>query len=300
MDLLLERVKSWISNHKELVSDVPERDSNSINVAIIGKPNVGKSTLLNQLTGEKRLVTSAVAGTTRDSIDIEFMHGDKRFIITDTAGLRKKARIDDHTVERYSNLRTLRSLVKSDVAVLLLDATEGAPSEQDAKLAGLIHERGRGFVIAINKWDAIEKDHTTVKAYEMAVRNAFKFAPYAPIIYISALTGRRCSSLFETAQNVVERSQERVQTSQLNKVIRSAFERRPPPVYRGEPIKFYFSTQVGVTPPTIVIMVNQPRRINFSYERYIRNQIREEFPFEGSDIRIIWRKNSEPDTHADT
>jgi GTPase len=300
MDLLLERVKSWISNHKELVSVVPERDSNTINVAIIGKPNVGKSTLLNQLTGEKRLVTSAVAGTTRDSIDIEFMHGDKRFIITDTAGLRKKARIDDHTVERYSNLRTLRSLVKSDVAVLLLDATEGAPSEQDAKLAGLIHERGRGFVIAINKWDAIEKDHTTVKAYEMAVRNAFKFAPYAPIIYISALTGRRCSSLFETAQNVVERSQERVQTSQLNKVIRSAFERRPPPVYRGEPIKFYFSTQVGVTPPTIVIMVNQPRRINFSYERYIRNQIREEFPFEGSDIRIIWRKNSEPDTHADT
>ena len=133
----------------------------------------------------------------------------------------------------------------------------------------------------------------------MAVRNAFKFAPYAPIIYISALTGRRCSSLFETAQNVVERSQERVQTSQLNKVIRTAFERRPPPVYRGEPIKFYFSTQVGVTPPTIVIMVNQPRRINFSYERYIRNQIREQFPFEGSDIRIIWRKNSDPESHAD-
>ncbi len=291
---LVARINDWVrSNHGTI--ELPEREGDAISVAIIGRPNVGKSTLLNRLTGESRLVTSPVSGTTRDSIDIEMTREGQRYVITDTAGLRKKARIEDHTVERYSNLRTLRSLVKSDVAILLIDATEGAPTEQDTKLAGLIHERGRGFIIVVNKWDAIEKDHTTVKAYENAVRATFKFAPYAPILFVSALTGRRCPSILETAKEVVLKSRERIQTSPLNKVIRTAFEKRPPPVYRGEPIKFYFSTQISVAPPTIVIVVNHPRRINFSYERYIRNQIRAEFDFEGSDIRIIWRKRSEKD-----
>lgn len=292
---LIGRINEWISSNHQGAIALPERDDQTINVAIIGRPNVGKSTLLNKLTGESRLVTSPMSGTTRDSIDIELTREGQRYVITDTAGLRKKARIEDHTVERYSNLRTLRSLVKSDVAILLIDATEGAPSEQDTKLAGLIHERGRGFVVVVNKWDAIEKDHTTVKAYENAVRATFKFAPYAPILFVSALTGRRCPSILETAKKVVEKSRERIQTSPLNKVIRTAFEKRPPPVYRGEPIKFYFSTQISVAPPTIVIVVNHPRRINFSYERYVRNQIRAEFDFEGSDIRIIWRKRSEKD-----
>lgn len=296
---LIARVTGWIGEHQNLISTLPERDGDAIHVAIIGRPNVGKSTLLNKLTGEDRLVTSNQAGTTRDSIDIEMIREGQRYVITDTAGLRKKARIEDHTVERYSNLRTLRSLVKSDVAVLLIDATSGAPTEQDTKLAGLIHERGRGFVIVVNKWDAIEKDHTTVKVYEEAVRQTFKFAPYAPILFVSALSGRRCPSILETAKRVAESAGERIQTAQLNKVIRGAFERRPPPVYRGEPIKFFFSTQVSVTPPTIVIVVNHPRRINFSYERYVRNQIREQFPFEGNNIRIIWRKKGEKDERAE-
>jgi GTP-binding protein len=290
---LVKRMMEWISSHNQGVVSLPERDGETINVAIIGRPNVGKSTLLNRLTGESRLVTSPISGTTRDSIDIEMTRNGQRYVITDTAGLRKKARIEDGTVERYSNLRTLRSLVKSDVAVLLIDATTGIPTEQDTKLAGLIHERGRGFVIVINKWDAIEKDHTTVKEYELAVRSTFKFAPYAPILFISALTGRRCPSIFDAAKAVVESSRERIQTSQLNKTIRAAFQKRPPPVYRGEPIKFYFATQISVAPPTLVLVVNYPRRINFSYERYVRNRIREEFPFEGSDIRIIWRKRSD-------
>ncbi len=295
---LLHVISEWISAQEGLSAELPERDKNSISVAIIGRPNVGKSTLLNRLTGEDRLVTSSESGTTRDSIDIELVREGQRFVITDTAGLRKKARIEDHTVERYSNLRTLRSMVKSDVAVLVVDATSGAPTEQDTKLAGLIHERGKAFVIVINKWDAIEKDHTTVKAYEAAVRTTFKFAPYAPILYVSAASGRRCPSILETAKRVAQQAEQRIQTAQLNKVVRTAFERRPPPVYRGEPIKFFFSTQISVAPPTLVLVVNHPRRINFSYERYVRNQIREEFPFEGSDIRIIWRKKSEKDAEG--
>jgi GTP-binding protein len=291
VDLLVNDIVAWVTERGTVEAPVRDTDP-KLTIAIIGKPNVGKSTLINKLLGEERLLTSDQAGTTRDSIDVEIKRDGKRYIICDTAGLRKKARIDDGTIERYSNLRTLKSLVKSDVAVLVLDATLGSPSEQDAKLAGLIHERGKSFIIAVNKWDAVEKDHRSVKAYENAIREVFKFAPYAPIIFFSALTGRRVLSLLDAARDVVETSTVRVPTAQLNKVIRGAFERRPPPVYRGEPIKFSFATQVGTTPPTIVLMVNHPRRINFSYERYIKNQIREEFPFEGSDIRIIWRKKN--------
>lgn len=293
---LIRQIEAFLVEHNLAVETPARAEKKPIYVAIVGRPNVGKSTLTNRIIGEDRQIVSELAGTTRDSIDIELTREGQQFVLTDTAGLRKKARVDDLTVERYSNLRSLRSLIRSDVAVLVLDATDGAPGEQDSKLAGLVHERGRGFVIVVNKWDAIEKDHRTVKAFEQTVKGVLKFAPYAPILYVSALTGKRCPGILEKVREVYETSHIRIQTSELNKAVKRAFDRRPPPVYRGEPIKFYFATQVDSAPPTFVLFVNHPRKINFSYERYIKNQIREDFPFEGSDIRIIWRKreNKEP------
>lgn len=270
-----------------------------IHVAIIGRPNVGKSTLINRIIGVDRLVTAPLAGTTRDSIDIELTRDGQRYVITDTAGLRKKARIEDHTVERYSNLRSLKSLVRSDVAILVLDATDGVPGEQDAKLAGLVHERGRSLVIVINKWDAVEKDHKTVHAFTDMIRRTLKFVPYAPILFVSALSGRRCPAVLETAGKVHQNGKERIKTSELNRVVKRAFERKPPPAYRGEPVKFFFATQVDTSPPTFVLFLNHPRRINFSYERYVRNQIREEYPYEGVDIRLILRKRSAKSDRAE-
>lgn len=264
-----------------------------IKVAIIGKPNVGKSTLLNRIVGEERVVASDYAGTTTDSINVSVLRDGQRFILVDTAGIRKKARIEDATVERYSNLRALKALAEADVALLMLDATHGAPSEQDAKLAGLIHERGKGLIIVVNKWDAIEKDHRTVKSYKDAIQSVFKFARYAPILFVSSLSGRRCPAILQTAKEIYATTQTRVPTSELNKVLKRAFLLRPPPAYRAEPIKLFFATQVEVAPPTIVLFVNHPQRLNFSYERYIKNVIREQFPFEGCDIKLHFRKRSE-------
>jgi GTP-binding protein len=273
----------------------------TIRVAILGRPNVGKSSIINKILGEERLIASDIPGTTRDAIDITLRRDGKDFIIVDTAGLRKKARVDDATVERYGNLRTLKALARSDVAVLVIDATKGAPSEQDTKIAGLIHERGRPFIVVINKWDAIEKDHLTVKSYEDAVRTAFKFAPYVPVLYVSALTGQRCPKILQKAAEVYANAHFRYKTSDLNKLLKYAFTRRPPPVYRGEPIKLFFATQIGVAPPTIVLFISHPKKLNFSYMRYLKNAIRDETPFEGSDIRLIMRKrNEEEEQHGES
>lgn len=271
----------------------PERDGNRpIRVALLGKPNVGKSTLVNRILGEERVVTSDIAGTTRDNIDIRITRDGEDFLLVDTAGLRKKANVEAVSVERYSNLRALKALASSDVAILMIDGTEG-PSEQDTKIAGLIHERGRGLVIVVNKWDAVEKDHRTVKAYERMVYERLKFVRYAPIIFASALTGRRCPSILQTVKKVRDQSLIRIQTSELNKIMEHAFKAKPPPVYRGEPIKLFFATQVEVAPPTFVLFVNHPDRLNYSYERYIRNSLRKHYPFEGSDIKLSFRKRTE-------
>lgn len=265
----------------------------AIRVAILGRPNVGKSSLVNKLLGEERLVASPIAGTTRDSIDVELVRDGQRYRIMDTAGLRKKANVDGLSVERYSNLRALTALAGCDVAVLVLDATQGAPSEQDANIARLAHERGRGLLIVVNKWDAIEKNHESVKDFERAIYEKLKFVRYAPIVFISALTGRRCPSVIENIKEIHTAAQIRIQTADLNRVLERAFTTKPPPVYRGQPIKLFFATQTEIAPPTIVVFVSFPTRINFSYERYLRNSLREEYPFPGNDIKLVFRKRTE-------
>jgi GTP-binding protein len=266
--------------------------SGEIRVAVIGKPNVGKSSIINRVLGEERLVASAIPGTTTDSIDVHLTRDKKEYIFVDTAGLRKKSRVESGTVERYGNLRTLRALARCDVAVLVLDATEAAPSEQDLKIAALAHERGKGLVVVVNKWDAVEKDHRTVKHYKDVIQHAFNFAKYAPILFVSALSGRRCPSILETAREVYEAARYRMPTSELNRILSSAFNNRPPPVYRGEPIRLFFATQIGVAPPTIVLFLNHPKRLSPSYQRYLRTAIRKQVPFPGIDIKFHPRKRT--------
>jgi GTPase len=261
-----------------------------IRVAVVGRPNVGKSTLINRILGEERLVTADSWGTTRDSIDVSIKRDGQEYLFIDTAGLRKKARIDSASAERYSALRTLRAIARSNVVVVVLDATQGIPSVQDSRIAGLVHERGKPLVILVNKWDAVEKDHKTVHAYKEAIYNEFKFARYASIIFVSALSGRRCPSLFPNVLEAYKSSGRRIQTSELNKVFGQAFERRPPPTYHGEPVKLFFATQTSVKPPTFVIFVNHPSKIKFFYVRYLQNIIRDKFGFTGSAVQIEVRK----------
>lgn len=271
---------------------IPEPSDRPINISIIGKPNVGKSTFVNTLLGEQRMITSPIAGTTRDSIKSDLGRNGRRFEIVDTAGLRKKAGVKDNTVERFSNIRTLRSLVQSDVAVFLLDASEGVPTEQDARIVGLAHEKGRSLVIVVNKWDLIEKDSRTAEAYRHAVRSVFKFAAYAPVVFVSALTGQRCLSVLDEVVKVYEASKIRLSTAEVNKVFTDAFLTKPPPVYRGVPIKLLYATQVATKPPTFAVFVNHPDRLRFNYERYLKNTLRKAHPFEGNDVRILFRRRS--------
>jgi GTP-binding protein len=269
-----------------------EDPDKAINIAIIGKPNVGKSTFVNRLLGEDRLITSPIAGTTRDSITCELTRNGQRFQIVDTAGLRKKAGVKDNTVERFSNIRTLRSLAQSDVAVFLLDASEGIPTEQDARIVGLAHEKGKSLVIVVNKWDLIEKDPRIAEEYRHAIRMTFKFAAYAPVIFVSALTGLRCLSVFDEVKMVYAAARVRLTTGQVNKLFTDAFNSKPPPVYRGIPIKLLYATQVAANPPTFAVFVNHPERLRFNYERYLKNTVRRHYPFPGSDVRILFRRRS--------
>lgn len=266
----------------------------SIRVAIVGKPNAGKSTLINMLLGEKRVITSDVSGTTRDSIEVNIRANGQDYILIDTAGLRKKSKVQDDTIEEYGTIRSIEALTNADVAILLLDASQDkVATEQDQKIAGLIHDRGIPFIIAANKWDLVEKDHKTVKEFENNIYEIFKFARYAPIIYISAKEGKRCSKLLPKAKEIYEIARHRITTGTLNKVINTAFSKRPPTPYRGQIIKVYFSTQISVAPPTFVIFVNHPKSLHFSYLRYLKNEIRNEFSFEGSNIKVIVRKRNE-------
>lgn len=280
------RAESEVSEEE----DEPELLLESIKVALIGRPNVGKSTLLNTLTGEQRAITSSVAGTTRDSLDLPITRDGQDYLLVDTAGLRRKARIGDR-IEQYSTMRSLRAISSCDVAVVLLDAEQG-PTEQDAKIVGLAHEQGRGLVIVVNKWDLLEKDHRSVKEFKDKIQQTFKFSPYAPVLFVSALSGKRCPKVIETVRRVAYARAQKVSTVRLNKVLESAMRRRTPPVVRGRPVKLFYATQVETAPPRIVLFFNYPQSVHFSYLRFLKNSIREAFGFEGTDIKLVCRKRS--------
>jgi len=296
----IEEFDPTSDNENNGIEDIPEEsqatpvveESGKIHLAVIGKPNVGKSTFVNSLLGEERMITSPIAGTTRDSISSTLIRNGKEYEIVDTAGLPKKAGVADDTVERFSNIRTLRSLAQCDVAVFLLDASEGAPTEQDARIVGLAHEKGKSLVIVVNKWDLIEKHPTAAEAYRRAIRAVFKFAAYAPVLFVSAKTGLRCLKTLDLVREVHDAAGKRLSTAEVNRIFGDAFSQKPPPVWRGSPIKPLYATQVATKPPTFAVFVNHPDRLRFNYERYLKNSMRKFHEFPGSDVRILFRRRS--------
>ena len=260
-------------------------------VAIIGKPNVGKSSIINRLLGEDRLIVSDIAGTTRDAVDAEVKYNGKEYVFIDTAGLRRKNKIKEE-LEQFMIVRTVSAVERADIAVLVIDASEGV-TEQDAKIAGIAHDRGKAVIIAVNKWDAIEKDDKTIYRFTEKVRNTLSFMPYAELLFISAQTGQRLNKLFETIDMVSENHAMRVQTGVLNEIMAEAVAMQQPPTDKGKRLRLYYITQVAVKPPTFVIFVNDKELMHFSYTRYIENQIRETFGFKGTPLKFIIRERSE-------
>ena len=271
--------------------DEGEDDDNKIKVALIGKPNVGKSSLLNKILGENRSIVSDIAGTTRDAIDSEFENENGKYVFIDTAGVRKKSKIKEN-IEKYSIMRTLLAIERSDVCLMMIDAVDGV-TDQDAKIAGEAHEAGKGVIIVVNKWDAVEKETGTLEKYKKEVYQKLKYLSYAPIVFISALTGQRVNKLFDMINEVAEKNAFRISTSVLNQVINEAIAIVQPPSDKGKRLKIYYGTQVGSKPPTFVIFVNDKKLFHFSYERYLVNQIRKEFDLTGTPIRIISREKNE-------
>lgn len=270
---------------------IEEEEDDRPKIAIVGKPNAGKSSLINNLLGENRVIVSDVAGTTRDAIDTEIVYNGTEYVFIDTAGLRRKSKIKEN-IERYSIIRTVAAIERSDVVILMIDATEGV-SEQDAKIAGIAHDRGRGLIIAVNKWDAIEKDNHTVKEYTKKVRDILSFVPYAEIIFISALTGQRTKKIFDLLETVIENHAMRIQTGVLNGILMEAVALQQPPSDKGKRLKLFYMTQVSTKPPTFVLFVNKKELMHFSYQRYIENRIRDTFGFMGTPIRIFIRERKE-------
>ena len=268
-----------------------EEEDDRPKIAIVGKPNVGKSSIINRLIGENRVIVSNIAGTTRDAVDTEVMHNGKEYIFIDTAGLRRKNKIKEE-LERYMIVRTVSAVERADVVVLVIDAEEGV-TEQDAKIAGIAHERGKGMIIAVNKWDAIEKNDKTIYRFQEKIRNTLSFMPYAEIIFISALTGQRLPKLFETIDAVIENHALRVATGVLNEIMAEAVALQQPPTDKGKRLRLYYITQVSVKPPTFVIFVNDKELMHFSYTRYIENKIREAFGFRGTPLKFIIRERKE-------
>ncbi len=269
-------------------SEIQDDPIPCIRLALIGRPNVGKSTILNALTGEERAITSALAGTTRDSIHEVLTHEGQQFELIDTAGMRKKGRVGD-SVEKYSVLRSMRAITACDVAVVVLDAVEG-PSDQDAKIIGLAHEEGKGIIIAVNKWDLVVKDHTSVKTFEEKLRTEFKFVPYAPIYFISGKTGKRVHKILEASKEVAHARKKRISTMALNNLLRKELPRASTPSYRGRPLKLFYAAQVDVAPPRFMLVMNYPKQVHFSYLRFIKNTIRSRYGFSGTDIKLVTKK----------
>jgi len=260
-------------------------------IAVVGKPNVGKSSIINKLLGEDRVIVSNIAGTTRDAIDTEVKWNGKEYVFIDTAGLRRKSKIKEE-IEKFSIIRTVSAVERADVVVLVIDATEGV-TEQDAKIAGIAHERGKGMVVAVNKWDAIEKNDKTMYEHTNKIKEILSFMPYAEYIFISALTGQRLPKLFETIDAVIENHSLRIATGVLNEILTEAVSLQQPPSDKGKRLKIFYMTQVSVKPPTFVIFVNSKDLMHFSYTRYIENKIREAFGFSGTPLRFIIRERSE-------
>lgn len=270
-----------------------EDDGETIRVAIIGKPNVGKSSLVNRISGENRCIVSDIAGTTRDAIDTEIENEYGRFVLIDTAGLRRKKKVED-AIEKYSNLRAQMAIERADVCAILIDAEVGF-TDQDSKVAGLAHEAGKACVIVVNKWDAVEKDQNTMAEYRKKLEKDFSFMSYAPIIFISAKTGQRIDRLFELIKHVANSNSMRIATGMINDVLAQAVARVQPPTDKGKRLKIYYMTQASTRPPTFVCFVNSAELFHFSYQRYLENRIRETFGLEGTPIRFIIRERGEKD-----
>ncbi len=265
-----------------------EEDEEATKVALLGRPNVGKSSLINRILGYKRVLVDEAPGTTRDAIDTRFERDGKRYTLIDTAGIRRKSRISLR-LEKYSIVEALRTIDRSDVALLLLDSKEGA-TDQDAKIGGFIHEKGKGCMIVVNKWDLVEKDSQTMARYEKEIYESLKYLSYAPILFISALSGQRVKKVLDMIDRVAEEAKKRISTSPLNRALESWVKRFPPPSYRGRQVKLNYMTQVSIAPPTFILYTNFPEGIHFSYERYLLNQMREAFNFTGVPIRLQFRK----------
>ena len=285
---LLDKV---ISYFPEGTAETEEDDTPK--VAIIGKPNVGKSSIINRLIGEKRLIVSDIAGTTRDAVDTRLKRNNKEYIFIDTAGLRRKNKIKEE-LEKYMIVRTVSAVERCDVAVLVIDATEGV-TEQDAKIAGIAHERGKGMIIVVNKWDLVEKDNKTLNEFTKKIRDTLSFMPYAELLFVSAETGQRLPKLYEMIDVVIENHAMRVQTGVLNEIMAEAVALQQSPTDKGKRLRLYYITQASVKPPTFVIFVNDKELMHFSYTRYIENKIREAFGFQGTPLKFIIRERKEND-----
>ena len=268
-----------------------EEEDDRPRIAIVGKPNVGKSSIVNKLLGKNRVIVSDIAGTTRDAIDTAIRHDGKEYVFIDTAGLRRKNKIKEE-LERYSIIRTVTAVERADVVLMVIDATEGI-TEQDAKIAGIAHERGKGIIIVVNKWDAIEKNDKTMYEYEKEIRQTLAYMPYAEIMYVSAETGQRLNKLYEMIDLVMENQTLRVATGVLNEIMAEAVAMQQPPSDKGKRLKLYYITQVSVKPPTFVIFVNDKELMHFSYTRYLENKIREAFGFKGTSLKFFIRERKE-------
>ena len=283
---LLDAVVSHFPEHSG-----EEEDSEIPKIAIVGKPNVGKSSIINKLLGENRVIVSDIPGTTRDAVDTTITRNGKDYLFIDTAGLRRKSKIKED-IERYSIIRTVSAVERCDVAVLMIDAAEGI-TEQDAKIAGIAHDRGKGLIIAVNKWDLVEKDNSTMKTYTEKIRSVLSFAPYAEMLYISAKTGQRLNKLFDAVDQVLDSQSLRIQTGVLNEILTEAVAMQQPPSDKGRRLKIFYMTQVSIKPPTFVIFVNDKKLMHFSYQRYLENRIRDSFGFQGTAIHFIIRERQE-------
>lgn len=281
-DLLDEVVKHFDSEQMEEEEDERPR------IAVVGKPNAGKSSIINKLLGENRVIVSDIAGTTRDAVDTEVIHEGTPYVFIDTAGLRRKSKIKEE-LERYSIIRTVSAVERADVVVVVIDATEGV-TEQDAKIAGIAHERGKGIIVAVNKWDAIEKTDKTIYEYTRKIKEILSFIPYAEFLFISAATGQRLTKLFEMIDVVRQNQNLRVATGVLNEIMTEAVAMQQPPSDKGKRLKIYYMTQVAVKPPTFVIFVNDKELMHFSYTRYLENQIRNAFGFKGTSLKFLVRE----------